>query len=197
MDRADCYSLLLLAGGKSSRMGKDKAELLYKGKTFVENSIAKAAKLGIRQIYLSGDQHKRDDVSIVKDIYPQQGPLGGIHACMKEMKTPYCLILPVDVPQIPVEILEELLKCHERHNRNTDGKQFPLLLKHETFMEPLIGIYPVMMADFIEERIQAEQLSVFRMVETWGCECFQTDIPEWQVANINTQEEYEKLLKRV
>ena len=49
----------------------------------------------------------------------------------------------------------------------------------------------------LQKRIQEKQLSVFRMVETWGCECFQTNLPTWQVANINTQEEYEKLIKRV
>ena len=38
---------------------------------------------------------------MIRDIYRNRGPLGGIHACMKEMDTPYCLVLPVDVPQLP------------------------------------------------------------------------------------------------
>ena len=42
MARADNYSLLLLAGGKSSRMGTNKAELLYEGRTFIENLMEKA-----------------------------------------------------------------------------------------------------------------------------------------------------------
>lgn len=197
MSRADNYSLLLLAGGKSSRMGRNKAELCYKGQTFVENSIAKAEKLGIKKMYLSGYDKERTGLEVVWDIYPEVGPLGGIHACMKKMQTPYCMILPVDVPQIPVELLEKLFTAHELRSKSSGGKELPFLLKHEDFMEPLIGIYPVTMAEFIEGRIKENRLSVFRMIEDWGCECFQTNVPPWQVANINTQDEYEKLIKRV
>jgi len=197
MSRADNYSLLLLAGGKSSRMGSNKAELLYKGRTFVENSIDKMERLGIKKIFLSGYERKRTDLEVVRDIYREMGPLGGLHACMKRMETPYCLVLPVDVPQIPVEFLDKLLAAHELECKDPEKAKLPFLLKHGAFMEPLIGIYPVTMVDFIEERMKAERLSVFRMIEAWGCVCFEADIPAWQVANINTPEEYEKLLKRV
>ena len=197
MSRADNYSLLLLAGGKSSRMGSNKAELLYKGRTFVENSIDKMERLGIKKIFLSGYERERSDLEVVWDTYREMGPLGGLHACMKRMKTPYCLVLPVDVPQIPVEFLDKLLAAHELECKDPEKKKLPFLLKHEAFMEPLIGIYPVTMVDFIEERMKENRLSVFRMIEAWGCVCFQTDIPAWQVANLNTPEEYEKLLKRV
>lgn len=197
MDRAENYSMLLLAGGKSSRMGRNKAELIYKGRTFVENSIDKAKQLGIQNVFVSGYDKERNDLTIVWDIYPEMGPLGGIHACMSQMTTPYCMILPVDVPQIPVELLEQILEAHEMWLKETENQGLPFLLKHGDFMEPLIGIYPVTMVDFVEQRINEKRLSVFRMIEDWGSECFQTDIPEWQLANINTPEEYEKLLKRV
>lgn len=196
MNRADNYSLLLLAGGKSSRMGSNKAELLYEGRTFVENLIIKAEKLGIKQIYLSGYQEKREDVQVVWDIYPGIGPLGGIHAGMKSMTTPFCLILPVDVPQIPVEFLNDLLEHHEHMLKNSEVKELPLVLEHQEFLEPLIGIYPVSIAEFIEERIRAQRLSVFRMLKELGCKGFRGDILEWQIANINTREDYEKLLNQ-
>ena len=50
MIQRDNYSLLLLAGGKSLRMGSDKAELLYEGRTFVENLIKKDEKNKIKKI---------------------------------------------------------------------------------------------------------------------------------------------------
>lgn len=178
-------------------MGSNKAELLYKGRTFVENSIDKMERLGIKKIFLSGYERERTDLEVVWDTYREMGPLGGLHACMKRMKTPYCLVLPVDVPQIPVEFLDKLLAAHELECKDPEKEKVPFLLKYEAFMEPLIGIYPVTMVDFIEERMKEERLSVFRMIEAWGCVCFEADIPAWQVANINTPEEYEKLLKRV
>lgn len=178
-------------------MGSNKAELIFKGKTFVENSIEKAGLLGIKNIFLSGQDKDRADLEVVWDVYKEVGPLGGMHACMRRMETPYCLILPVDVPQIPVEYLETLLSAHELWCKDPGNMNLPFLLKHEEFMEPLIGIYPVMMAAFIEDRIKEKRLSVFRMIEAWGCRCFEADIPAWQIANINTPEEYEKLLNRV
>ena len=102
--RQNRYSLLLLAGGKSARMGTNKAELLYEGKTFLEHMLDKARMLGIDKYYISGYESPRDDVHTVWDQYENRGPLGGIHACMKSMDTPYCLVVPVDTPNLPSEI---------------------------------------------------------------------------------------------
>lgn len=194
MDRSKNYSLLLLAGGKSSRMGKNKAELVYEGQTFVDTLISKAKKLGITQIYLSGQTEKQEQAQIVWDIYPERGPLGGIHACMKEMTTPFCLVLPVDVPQIPVSVLEELIVCHEQNHVNSVGKELPLILQHGNRKEHLIGIYSVTMVDFIEDMIKEHSASVHRMLEMYGHECYHMDVPTWQVANINTLDDYKDLL---
>lgn len=192
MGRADNYSLLLLAGGKSSRMGTNKAELLYEGRSFLENIIEKAKCLGLKKIYISGYQGNYDDVQVVYDIYPEIGPLGGLHAGLMSAQTSYCLVLPVDIPQIPVTFLEELIKLHEQQ---TIDMEMPLLVEREGFLEPLIGIYPVTMRNFIEERIAAGNFSVFRMIKEWGYVGVQTEIPEWQIANINTKEDYKRLLK--
>ncbi len=191
--RAEKYSLLLLAGGKSSRMGKDKAGLTLKGKSFPEHLLDKAQKLGIRQKFLSGHDWETQDVCVVEDIYKDRGPLGGIHACMKAMETPYCLVLPVDVPQIPLEVLETLLCVHEEQCRQKRG-EYPLLLAHGDREEPLIGIYPVKMADAIEEVIRERACWVFRILNQWGYEICRAPLEEWQVGNINTPQEYARLL---
>lgn len=79
MNRDSEYSLLLLAGGKSSRMGRDKAELLFEGKTFLQQLLDKAAQAGIRKKYLSGHEGAGKDAELqtVKDRYRERGPLGG------------------------------------------------------------------------------------------------------------------------
>lgn len=196
MNRADNYSLLLLTGGKSSRMGMDKAELLYEGKTFVENIIKKVQCLGIEKIYLSGYKGNRNEAEAVVDIYPEVGPLGGLHAGLNAVTTPYCLVLPVDIPQIPMSFLETMLNEHEKQCLIAKEENLPLLLERDGFLEPLIGIYPVEMVGFIEKRIEEQRLSVFRMLKEWGNKSFTTDISQWQIANINTQEDYKELLNR-
>ncbi len=205
IDYKQVYSVILLAGGKSSRMGKNKAELLYDGKTFLENLILKVKELGISDIYVSGFETNREDVTVVRDIYTDRGPLGGIHACMKQAKTPFCLVLPVDVPQIPKEVLEDLLMFHVKHTFGylagygenavpADKKNLPVVLKHGERLENLIGIYPVEMMDFIEERIWQHSASVHGMLRAWGMYCWEAEFDEWRVENINTQEAYEALL---
>ena len=73
-NRSNQYSLLLLAGGKSSRMGKNKAELVYEGKTFANLLAEKAEKLGIKEIFVSGFAYKEEsadktgEYSAEKDI---------------------------------------------------------------------------------------------------------------------------------
>ena len=192
MNRKEKYSLVLLAGGKSSRMGMNKAKLTYEGKTFTEMLVSKARDLGIEDIYVSG--FEEEGVQVVWDIYPERGPLGGIHACMKQVKTPFCLVLPVDVPQIPKELLEKLLEFHDYNECKKEGKCMPVLLKHGDRRENLIGIYPVQMVDYMEELIKEHSASVHGMLDHWGNVCFCVDVPEWQVENINTQENYESLL---
>lgn len=220
--RAELYSLLLLAGGKSSRMGEDKAELLMDGESFLSCQIKKADRLGIREVYVSGHDGGKDifrngevksslHIHVVSDIYRERGPLGGIHACMKAMDTPYCLVLPVDVPQLPVEMLEELLLVHEdslgerppgevrsfgdRREGSSAGK--PLLLVHGERTEPLMGIYPVCMADCIGEQIEKASAPVFRILDAWGFDTFRTSAEEWKMRNINTPEDYRELLAYV
>ena len=189
MERSKVYSLLLLAGGKSARMGTNKAELLYEGKTFLEHMLEKAQQLGIQTFYISGYCSSREDVRTVWDQYEDRGPLGGLHACMKVMRTPYCLVLPVDAPKLPLSILEALLQQHEQR---TDDNV--LIWEHGVRQEPLIAIYPVASADTMEALIREHSAPVFRFLDTWGYRSYRLEMEEEQIINVNTPEAYRKLL---
>ena len=69
--------MVVLAGGASSRMGRDKSDLTIEGKTFLEMQIEKGRKLGINDILLSGYHgEKKYEYPIVPDRFPGKGPLG-------------------------------------------------------------------------------------------------------------------------
>ena len=189
MERRDRYSLLLLAGGKSARMGTSKAELLYEGKTFLQHMLDKAHAVGIEKCYISGYASQQQDVQSVWDLYTNRGPLAGLHASLKAMDTPYCLVLPVDAPKLPTDVLEGLLKRHEQQN-----SEKVLIWEHGVRQEPLIAIYPTAMADFIGDLIREHAAPVFRAIDSWGFESFRMEMPEEQIININTPELYKKLL---
>ena len=189
MTRRDQYSLLLLAGGKSARMGTSKAELMFEGKTFLEHMLDKARALGLEKFYISGYLSSREDVTTVWDHYVGRGPLGGLHACMKAIDTPYCLVLPVDAPKLPVEVLEALLRHHEQRS-----SEKVLIWEHGVRQEPLIAVYPTQMADTIEAMIRDHAAPVFRAIDSWGFEGFRMEMEAEQIININTPELYKKLL---
>ena len=189
MARNEQYSLLLLAGGKSARMGTSKAELMFEGKTFLQHMLDKAHAVGIENCYISGYTSRQETVQTVWDIYPDRGPLSGIHATMRTMTTPYCLVLPVDAPKLPVEILENLLQKHEQ-----SGSSKVLIWEHGVRQEPLIAVYPTAMADAIEDLIRDHAAPVFRAIDTWGFESFRMEMEQEQIININTPELYKKLL---
>ena len=170
-------------------MGQNKAELLYEGRTFLEHMLDKARQLGINKYYISGYDSPREDVVTVWDHYPDRGPLGGLHASMKAMDTPFCLVLPVDAPKLPLSILEALLKKHEAHSGKT-----VLIWEHGVRQEPLIAVYPAAMADTIEELIRERSAPVFRALDAWGFESFRMEMEQEQIININTPELYKKLL---
>lgn len=189
MDRSSQYSLLLLAGGKSARMGTNKAELLYEGKSFLEHMLDKARSLGIEKWYISGYDARREDVKTVWDVYPDRGPLSGLHASLSAMETPYCLVIPVDAPKLPVEVLESLLRRHEER-----GREKVLIWEHGVRQEPLIAVYPTAMAPLIGQMIREHSAPVFRAIDTWGFESFRMELEQEQILNVNTPELYKKLL---
>lgn len=89
----------------------------------------------------------------------KRGPLGGMHACFSVMDTPYALVLPVDVPQISISVLQTLLDAHGRLlNKNHQEYVRPLLLSHGERTEPLIGIYPAMLGRKIGAIIEKSPL---------------------------------------
>ena len=186
------YSLLLLAGGKSTRMGRPKPELVYQKKTFLEHMLDKGHHLGIQHCYISGYATNRQDVTTVWDVYPERGPLGGLHACMQVMQTPYCLVLPVDAPTLPLHILEELLN-HHQSMRNKDAV---LIWEHGDRKEPLIAVYPIAMAPTIEALIHTGSAPVFRALDQWAHVYLRLDLAPDIAININTPELYQTIIQQ-
>jgi molybdopterin-guanine dinucleotide biosynthesis protein A len=99
----------ILAGGKSARMGSDKAFLQLGGRSLLSRAldIARAVTSDVRIV---GDPEKFAAFGpIVPDIYPARGPLGGIHAALSASTTDLNLILGVDLPFLDLRFLQFLI----------------------------------------------------------------------------------------
>jgi molybdopterin-guanine dinucleotide biosynthesis protein A len=97
----------VLAGGKSSRMGCDKARLSLRGQTLLERAQASARRVA-EEVRIVGPAKKYGTLAI-EDVYAEQGPLGGIHAALASSTTELNLILSVDTPFITPEFLKFLV----------------------------------------------------------------------------------------
>jgi molybdopterin-guanine dinucleotide biosynthesis protein A len=123
---------IILAGGKSSRMGTDKGFLKLNGKTFVQYSID-ALKPLVNDIIIVSDILDYDIFGLkrINDSTKNAGPVSGICAGLEASKTVYNLILSCDIPLINSETLELLIDGIDDDSEiiqiESSGKTMPLI----------------------------------------------------------------------
>ena len=96
---------IILAGGKSTRMGVDKADLVLDGKTLLEIQIDKMMDMHLTDIMVSGYRGSSPRIKYIEDLVKGMGPLGGLQACFAAADCSDCLVLSVDTPLIPIGAL--------------------------------------------------------------------------------------------
>lgn len=180
-------SAILLAGGKSARMGRDKAMLPFRGVTLLEWQVQKLRGLGIEDIMLSGSRGCVEGVRVIPDEYPGRGPLGGLHACMKRAVYPDCLVLSVDVPLVPPQALAELIRVHR------EGREAVTLLRHGDKWEPLMGVYQSRLFQCAESILRGTNTAVRRLLDETGVQLVDWCGEETLFLNCNTPEDYAQL----
>jgi len=106
----DAINAFVLAGGKSSRMGADKAFVELNGQTLLERSLELAGAVGTGVWILGTGAKFAAYGAVVEDEFPDHGPLGGIHAALRSSDQDLNLILAVDMPFVDRRFLEYLAK---------------------------------------------------------------------------------------
>ncbi|KNZ43364.1 molybdenum cofactor guanylyltransferase [Acetobacterium bakii] len=183
-------SFIILAGGKSRRMGVNKAELELDGQTFLETQIATARSMGFTDIIVSGYPHDVSSITPVMDEFTDRGPLGGMYSCFKAAKNEFCFIICVDVPQIVESTVLSMMNFHEK-----EGNEITLLCQNGK-VEPLIGIYPTSSYKKIYPIIKENSAPVFRLIDQYDYKLFHVDDKSIAMDNINTPEDYQKIIKK-
>lgn len=182
------FSMIVLAGGKSSRMGTDKADLTIGDKTFLQIQIEKGRQLGIQDVQVSGYRGANCDIPVTPDRFPDKGPLGGLESCLRKAKHEKCLVLSVDVPLVPVEELENLLKA---------SSQNATILKNGGKEQPLIAVYDRSLADAMLAEILGGKGSVFAFLNKTGYTVYESAAPAECFLNVNCPEAYGEMKKKI
>jgi len=104
--------LIILAGGYSSRMGKDKARIKWNGKTFIEDLLDKAKVYGFTEkIVVTNSEeafYQNLPASVISDIYPHLGPLSGLHAGLKKSGCLWNFVISCDMPLFDFSVVDTL-----------------------------------------------------------------------------------------
>ena len=170
-DAVDAETRLLgvvLCGGRSSRMGRDKAVLAHPaGVTFLQHSIDRLRAVCDDVCISSASKRAGEEkLGVVRVLDPvaHRGPIVGVAASLRyahERGYAACLFTPVDMPDVTAE---ELVQIRDRWR--LDSRQLVCTCDAGTGqIDPLIGIYPVHLADRISRAAASEDRSLRRFVQ--------------------------------
>jgi molybdopterin-guanine dinucleotide biosynthesis protein A len=147
MMRGSC-EVCILAGGLSSRMGRDKARLKFRGKSLLARVKQNAAPL------------RRTVRVIRRDLVPRCGPLGGIYTALATSRTQFVLFLACDMPFVPAAFLKKLiakirasdsiLAVFTRDSESHDNPGFPFILRRDAIRQ-------------VEKQLAAGQFALSRL----------------------------------
>jgi molybdopterin-guanine dinucleotide biosynthesis protein A len=147
-----CFGLL--AGGRSSRMGEDKALLDWHGQPLWQHQLQLAGAIGADEILISGkpDGPYRDAARVVADEVPDSGPLAGLVALLTAMRTDWLVAVAVDMPLLDGETLRGVIAA-----RREKTGVVPVL---NDCPEPLAAIYPRTVLALAQQRLKSTDHSL-------------------------------------
>jgi len=149
---------IILAGGKSSRMGSDKALLLYNNKTFLEHVVCAIKPLVDDILIISNNkEHQADDCTTIPDLILNSGPIAGIYTGLKHTNTENNLVLSCDIPLVQTSILELIIKNDE------PDKDVVQIIDNQNIM-PLIALYKKRIAPFLLSELKTGERRLVKSI---------------------------------
>lgn len=177
------YSVVILAGGKSRRMGVDKATLLWQGEPLLERIIHGFS--GCREILLSGGNvTPPEPVRRIADRYPGCGPLAGVHAALCEMQQELLFVTTCDAPLIDRRTAERLLSHLDDHDAVVP-------VSEDGYLQPLAGLYRRRVLPIAAQMLENGELrmrSFLGRLDVLAVPCSALPYGELTVSNLNTPE---------
>jgi molybdenum cofactor guanylyltransferase len=190
---------IILSGGKSSRMGKNKALLPFNDKTNIERIRDELQSLFDDIILVTNDPESYEFLNLksVSDEFPGKGPLAGIHAGLMASDYEENIVVACDMPFVSAELASTLvqnLKHYDAIIPVIGGKQHPLFAAYQK------RIVPEIESCLKEDRLRVihvlDKLNV-RYLEENDLQVYSDGSLEEIFFNMNVPEEYEEAKQRV
>jgi molybdenum cofactor guanylyltransferase len=193
------FACIILAGGRSTRMGTNKALLALPGNrhvTFVEHLASILTPFCTETILVARDaidaaNYRLPGVRVVTDSLPDHGPLMGLYSGLSAMQAPRALVVAVDMPFIQPTLVSFLLS-----QPLTDAVLVPVV---NNVPQVLLAVYPRTVLPLVDERIQQgrrDPRSLLEVVAAQYIEEAQLRLVDPELrsfVNVNTPEELNHL----
>ena len=187
---------IILAGGKSRRMGRDKLALTIEGQTLLEAAVNRFSAV-FDSVYISvADAEKYADISAarIEDVYPGCGPLSGLHAALSAVAGDDVFLVAADLPFADPYAALEIL-------RRRGSADACVIKREDGYIEPLFGCYSRAALPACEAllksgdykmrallgRVDTKYISAGDLGSFWN---------ERLLLNMNYPEDYEKIQKQ-
>lgn len=171
---------VVLAGGQSSRMGSDKSLLKINGQTLLERATELLVNSGIKNTVISGQNG-------IQDKYPNKGPIGGILSTLISLKEySQAIIIPVDMPLLTSEIIQELKNCHRQDLCYFEKHNLPLIMKNNLTIRTKL-----------ECLIENNSLSLYGFFEQIDTKILKSKYEEDCFLNANSPEQWQNTIQKL
>ena len=178
---------VILAGGRSRRMGTCKALLKIHGETMLTR-LAGQLELFDERLLSANDPGLSGEVSFpaVADVFQGAGPLGGLHAALSAVKKEALFCVPCDLPNFTSEMPMLLM---EYFSEKTDAF---VCRDGSGRIHPLCGVYTKQALPVIEKQLVCGEYRMTDLLRKLRCVYFDTAafLPDHVFYNMNTQDEF-------
>lgn len=157
MDNAQITGIVL-AGGKSSRMGTDKSLMMLNEKPII-SYVIEAIRPLCSQIVISSNKHVYDftGCEVWPDLYPVQAPMIGIYSCLERSSTDLNIVVSCDVPFVETALFSHLL--------SNKGNSDIIVPVHDGYLEPLCAIYKKKVVTELQQYIDQQNYRLLEFIE--------------------------------
>ena len=155
------FSLAIIAGGQSRRMGRDKALVELGGMSLIKRVIQRSAELGQAETILITNKpadYAHLGLPMFRDALPDKGSLGGIYTALMQATSPAVLVLACDMPFVNADLLRFMMA---RLDADTDI----VVPRVNGYPQALHAIYRKTCIPPIREQLEANRLKIIRFYD--------------------------------
>jgi molybdopterin-guanine dinucleotide biosynthesis protein A len=185
------------AGGRSSRMGKDKAWLEIDGRSMIEHVIGELLRVTpLVSVIANSPDYNRLRLPVLSDVNPGIGPLEAIRTALTNSRADWIVLVACDLPFVTAELLKTLLDC-------ASGHQAVVPMNAEEKIEPLCAVYSIEALEPVTALITSGERKVSRLFDRLRTRMVPFDElrrlsgSERFFVNVNTLEDYARAIEMV